>query len=184
MARINPIEPEAASAQAKEILSAMKAHLGWVPNLFTTLALSPAALRGYWSFTNALAKGVLSAGLREQIALTVAGRNSCDYCASAHTALAKAAGVTSEEAMQSLAGEAADERTAAALSFAKTLVDERGRVGDQNVEAVRGAGFNDGEIVEIIANVAMNIFTNYFNHVAGTEIDFPLVTTENISAAA
>lgn len=122
--------------------------------------------------------------LREQIALTVAGSNGCDYCASAHRFLAKAAGVDSDEVTRNLRGEANNARTAAALKFAQTLVIDHGQVTDQELEAVRSAGFSDEEIVEIIGNVAVNLFTNYFNHVADTEIDFPKVNTGFIASAA
>ncbi|HEY4037700.1 MAG TPA: carboxymuconolactone decarboxylase family protein, partial [Burkholderiaceae bacterium] len=121
--------------------------------------------------------------LREQIALVTAGANQCDYCASAHTLMGKGAGVEAKEATANLQGQSSNAKTQAALTFAKTIIDQKGRVTANQLQAVRTAGFGEAEIVEIIAHVSMNIFTNYFNHIAETVIDFPVVSTEHTKAA-
>jgi uncharacterized peroxidase-related enzyme len=146
-----------------------------VPNLIRTFANSPAALEGYLNFSGALGGGLLDAKLRERIALTVADANSCEYCLSAHTAIGKMVGLDEDEILTSRKATAADPRTSAALAFAHQIVVKRGEVDDGDVRAVRSAGFSDGEITEIVANVALNVFTNYFNHVAQTVVDFPKV---------
>jgi uncharacterized peroxidase-related enzyme len=148
---------------------------GHAPNITRLMANSPAALEGYLSFSGALANGKLDPQLREQIAITVANANGCNYCLSAHTAIGKLIGLTSEELTSAQSGQSAYDKPAAALRFASKLVRERGRVADNDVAELRRAGFDDTEIVEIVGTVALNIFTNYFNHVAETEIDFPLV---------
>lgn len=183
MARINPIDPEQADEKARALLDVVKRQLGLVPNIFKTLAQSPAVLDGYLEQTAALAAGDLDVKLREQIALVAAGRNQCDYCASAHTALGKGAGVDESELANNLRGQSSDATTQAALNFVAAVVENRGRVSDSELAAVRQAGFSDGQIVEIIAVTCMNIFTNYFNHIAATEVDFPLVTTEALRQA-
>lgn len=170
--------------QAGEILGAIKQKIGMVPNIYATFAHSPAVLKGYLGFSEALAGGVLPASVREQIALTVAGQNDCDYCASAHTALAKGAGVSAEEADRNLQGYASDSRVQAILSFVRSVVKKRGLLDSGELEALREAGVSDQELVEILANIAANIFTNYFNHIAGTEIDFPVVRTGARRSAA
>ncbi len=182
MPRIEAMKPEAAPPGTKELFDGARARIGMLPNIFATMGHSRAALEGYLSFSTALGTGVLSPALREQIALTVAGRNACDYCASAHSAAGKAAGLARDEVARGLAGEATDARAASALGFVKAIVGQHGRVGDEDLEAVRRAGFNDEEIVEILANVGANMFTNYFNHVAQTEIDFPVVKTDRLSS--
>ena len=113
--------------------------------------------------------GALSAHLREQIALTVGQANECGYCIAAHSAIGQKVGLSVAE----LAQARHDHKGTEALSFALKLVDQRGRVTDADVDHVRRAGYSDGEINEIVANVALSIFTNYFNHGAETEIDFP-----------
>ena len=172
MSRIQPVRPETASKTA-ELLDGVKKKLGMVPNLVSTMAHSPAVANAYLGFSQALAGGSLPARLREQIALTVGQANECDYCLAAHCTLGKMAGLSAADVESARRGTAEDDKSRVALAFARKLVSDRGRVTDANVELVRQAGFSDGDINEIVANVALNLFTNYFNHVAGTEIDFP-----------
>ncbi|MGE0100902.1 MAG: carboxymuconolactone decarboxylase family protein [Blastocatellales bacterium] len=175
MPRIEAIDPKEATGKARELLDGVKAKIGSVPNLMRTFANSPAALEGYLNFSGALGSGSLSARLREQIALAVADANNCEYCLSAHTAIGKMVGLNENELIASRRAHSTDARTDAALKFAHQIVVKRGEVLDSEVQAVREAGYNDGEIVEIVANVALNIFTNYFNHIAQTTVDFPKV---------
>jgi len=184
MQRIQSLDPNLAPAASKAQLDAVKKQIGMVPNIFKTIAHSPAALQFALGQSAALAAGVLSTALREQIALVAAGSNACDYCASAHTLMGKGAGLSADEMARNLTGIASDAKTQAALAFAKTIVEERGQVSDEQLKVVRLAGFTDAEIVEIIANVAANIFTNYFNHIAGTVIDFPRVSSKTLPLAA
>jgi uncharacterized peroxidase-related enzyme len=139
------------------------------------MAQSPAVLEAYLNFSGALGAGKLNSRLREQIALITAEINGCGYCASAHTAIGKMVGLDEAAISAARNGNAEDSKSDAALKFARTLIVNRGEVSDAGLEAVKGAGFSDGEIAEIIANVAINIFTNYFNLVANTDIDFPKV---------
>jgi uncharacterized peroxidase-related enzyme len=175
MTRLQALDPSAAPAAARPLLQAVQDKLGRVPNLVKTFAHSPAVLRYYLAGAEALAGGALGAALREQIALATAGENECDYCASAHTLIGKGAGLAASELAANLRGESAVAKTQAALNFVRAIVEKRGRVDDGQLHAVRAAGYSDEQIVEIVANVAANIFTNYFNHVAGTQIDFPRV---------
>lgn len=183
MPRLNAIDPKEATGKAKELLDGVKTKIGMVPNLMRTFANSPAALEGYLNFSGALGGGLLDAKLREQIALAVADANNCEYCLSAHTAIGKMAGLNENELVSSRQASSIDAKTDAALKFAHQLVVKRGELFDSEVQAVRAAGYNDGEITEIIANVALNIFTNYFNHVAQTVVDFPKVSLTVAKAA-
>lgn len=175
MSRLKAIQPEDASGKAKELLGAVQSKLGLVPNLAKVLANSTAALEAYLGFSGALGQGVLSAQLREEIALAVAQTNSCDYCLAAHAAIGKMAGLDAAAIASSRNARSANGKENAALSFAKQLVQDRGNTTDAQLQALRQAGFSDGEVAEIVANVALNIFTNYFNHVAQTDVDFPRV---------
>ena len=175
MTRINPVEPSTAEGKAKTLLDGVQKALGTTPNLLRTMAQSPAVLEAYLGFGKALGGGSLSAPLREQIALTVAGANSCEYCASAHTAIGKSLGLDQRELGANLNSFSSDPKVEAALHFARRIVDERGWVSDDDVQRVRDAGYTDGEVAEIIATVCLNIFSNYFNHIAQTEVDFPVV---------
>ena len=175
MSRIAAIDPAQTQGKTREILGAVHKMLGVTPNLFRTVAQSPAALEGLVSLSGATAKGTLGAGVREAIALTVAEANGCDYCLSAHSVLGKGAGLGDGDIDRARDAAASDPRTAAILRFARAVVAERGRIGDGELATLHRAGVSDGEALEVVANVVLNIFTNYVNLVADTEIDFPVV---------
>ena len=177
MSRIEPLTVESASPQAAEILTAIKGKIGMVPNIYASMAHSPAALSAALAFGEAMGKSTLSAGVKEQLALAIAGVNNCDYCASAHTAIGKGAGLSESELATSISGSSSDPKTHAILTLAKSIVTNRGNITDNELSEVRNAGVSEAEIVEVVAAVAINTFTNYFNHIAATEIDFPVVRT-------
>lgn len=179
MSRIHtPATIDASPAPAQPLLAAVKQQLGIVPNLFRVIANSPAALEGYLGLNGALAKGQLDARTRERIAIAVAELNGCDYCLSAHSYLGKhVAKLDDAELAANRDGGSPDPVSAAALRFATKVARERGHVSDQDVQAVKAAGFTDAQVIEIVVHVALNTLTNYVNEVAKTEIDFPVVTT-------
>ncbi|BAV50912.1 24 kDa macrophage-induced major protein [Mesorhizobium loti] len=183
MQNIPQIDATSAPAKTQDLLKAVKKQMGGVPNSLATMAQSSAALGGYLGFAGALAAGSLSNAHREQLSLAVAGANACDYCASAHTALGKGAGLSPDEMATNLLGKSYDPKTAALLNFAREFVRLRGRTTDAQLATLSTAGFGHEAVVEIVANIALNIFTNYFNHIAGTEIDFPLVNSQLALAA-
>ncbi|HEX5084254.1 MAG TPA: carboxymuconolactone decarboxylase family protein [Blastocatellia bacterium] len=182
MPRLNAIDPKEATGKAKELLDGVKAKFGSVPNLMRMFANSPATLEGYLSFSGSLADGALNAKLREQISVLVADANSCEYCLSAHTAIGKMVGLSEGDLLSSRQANSGDAKIDAALKFAHQIVVKRGEVLDSEVQAVRNAGYGDAEITEIIANVALNIFTNYFNHIAQAVVDFPKVSLSSRQA--
>ena len=179
-----PIDPAHAEGRAKSLLDAVHAKLGRVPNMTRMMAQSPAVLEGYLSLADALARGALAAPLREQIALTTAEVNGCEYCLSAHSLIGRSAGLTPAEVDAARDADAADPRAKEALRFARAVLAGHGHVSDADIARARGAGFADGEIGEIIANVALNVFTNYFNSVTNPQVDFPVVKPRGLARAA
>lgn len=177
MSRINAVNHENADGKAKELLDAVKAKIGFAPNMMKTMAQSPTVLEAYLNFNETLGT-TLNAELREQIAVLTAQKNGCGYCLSAHTAIGKSVGLSDEAVSAARQANSADTKTDAALKFAKTILEKHGAVSDADLETVKNVGFTEGEIAEITANVALNIFTNYFNEIAQTEIDFPKVVVK------
>jgi len=184
MNRIAQLDPVTATGKTKELLDGVQATLGLVPNLFRVLGNSPAALQGYLNFSGALAGGVLSAKIREQIALAVAEINDCSYCQSAHAYIGGKVGLSDEEIADARNVTASDPRTEAILNLTRSVVVERGELSDVEFKAARAARLTDAEIVETVANVALNILTNYVNHVAQTVVDFPEVTSAGTRSTA
>lgn len=181
MSRLHtPASIEASPAASQPLLEGVRKQLGGVPNMFRVIASSPAALEGYLGLGNALGRGKLDARTRARLALVVAEQNGCDYCLSAHTYLGlHLAKISPEEIALNRKGASGDAKANAAVSFAAKVARERGHVGEADIAAVRERGFTDAEVVEIIALVAENSFTNYLNEAAKTEIDFPVVRAAN-----
>jgi uncharacterized peroxidase-related enzyme len=179
MSRIpTPATIEAAPVASQPMLEAVKKQLGVVPNLFRLVSTSPEALEGYLGLSAALGKGKLPAQTRERIALAVAEINGCDYCLSAHTYLGlNFAKLDDAEIMANRNGASNDLKADAAVRFAAKVVRERGHVGENDLRAVKAAGYDDAQVIEIVLHVAFNTWTNYINEIAKTDIDFPVVTT-------
>ncbi len=163
-------------AAAKPLLDAVNQQLGVIPNLMKMTGNSPAALEGYLSLNGALAKGALDLATRERSALATAQYNGCEYCLAAHSYIGKhMAKLDERDIALARDATAGDAKAAAALKFAHRVAATRGHVSDAELAVVRAAGFDDGAIVDIVANVALNVLTNYLNNVAATDIDFPQV---------
>jgi uncharacterized peroxidase-related enzyme len=173
MPRLQAIPVDQATGETAALFTAVTKKLGRVPNMVATMAQSPAVANAYVGFSGALAAGQLPRKLREQIALVVGQANGCDYCLAAHSMLGKLAGLSPEAVNAARQGQAEDAQASAALDFAARVVSDRGRVSDADIESLRAVGFNDGDIAEIVAHVALNVFTNYFNHLADPVVDFP-----------
>jgi uncharacterized peroxidase-related enzyme len=172
--RITPVDLQSVQGRAKELLDAVKARLGIVPNMTRSMAVSVPVLEAYLGFIGALGQGVLPPRVREQLALDVGEANHCGYCVSAHTALGKRAGLTDHDILDSRRATAsADPKADVLLRFARTILEKRGVIQDADIAPVRKAGYGDAEIAEVVAHVGLNVFTNYFNNVAATPIDFP-----------
>jgi uncharacterized peroxidase-related enzyme len=175
MPRLAALNLETATGHAQRLLDGVQKKLGFAPNIMRTMANSPTVLQGYLDFSGALSKGNLSPKFREQIALTVSEVNNCGYCLAAHSAIGRSVGLSEEAIGDSRRGESPDTKEATALDFTRHVVVTRGWVTDEDVAKLRKARFSDGDITEILANISLTLFTNYFNHVAGTEVDFPEV---------
>lgn len=174
MSRIN-MNTELAPGASQDMLKQIHTVFGATPNMFKAVANSPAALKSMWGSFGALGSGTIGAKLGEQIAVAIANRNRCEYCLAAHTLLGKKAGASAEEMAAAQVGHAADPKTAAALSFALKTVSERAQVSTDDIAALREVGFTDEHIVEIMAHVALNLFTNYVNVAFDVPVDFPKV---------
>ncbi len=176
MTRLKALSPDEASGKTKELFNAIQSKLGMVPNMMRTMGNSPALLEGYLNLSEALAKGTLGIKTGELIAMTVAEKNACDYCLSAHAFIGeKLAGIQPDAIASAREAQSQNAKIHAALKFALALVTTRGAVSDADIAAVKEAGYGDGEVGEIVAHVALNILTNYLNKTAATEIDFPVV---------
>ena len=175
MARVQVIDPNTAAGDAKALLDAVQAQLGVTPNFIRVLANSPKALEGFLGLYGALGKAAVDKPTQERIALAIAEGNGCEYCVSAHTAIGRRAGLSNEEMLLNRKGASSDHKAGATVAFAKALSTNLGEITTAEFEAARSAGLSDGEIVEVISVVALNIFTNILGKATRVEIDFPKI---------
>ena len=171
--RLQPVEPTQVSKELQVVLD--RDHLGFeeIPNFLKTVARSPAAGMAYVLAEGALADGQLSERQREQIALAVAEINGSKYCLQAHARLGSKAGLSGDEIQSARRAAAPDPKADQMLRFTQAMVLQRGEIKDEDLSALRQAGFSDAELIEIVANIALNIFTNYLNILSKTEPDCP-----------
>lgn len=183
MQKINRIDEATASEEVNAMLGAVKSQMGMIPNIISTMAHSSATLGTYLEMSGALSKGVLTPKQREQIALAAAGLNTCDYCASVHTAVGGQLAIDPAEMELNLHGKSSDPKTNQLLELVREIIEDRGHVSSETIDRLRSDGVSNEEILEVFSNTMLNIFTNYFNHMVGTEIDFPVVNTGDQIAA-
>jgi uncharacterized peroxidase-related enzyme len=174
MSRINQVNKDKATPEVKEMFHQIESKMGKIPNIFLNMGNSPAVLKGYLDFSEAVNHTSLDPKLREEIALIVGQTNHCHYCVSAHTMIAKGLGLQDSEIIKARECHADNPKSQAILHFAKTVVKKKGLVSDQHIADLKKAGVSDKELAEIILIVVLNIFTNYFNNVTDPKIDFPL----------
>ncbi len=181
--RIKTLNPETTTGEAKELFDAVNKKLGFIPNLIKVFGNSPATLKAYLSLGEISGSGNFNAKFREQLALAIAEENSCNYCLSAHTAIGKMSGLTDEQTEQNRLGQSEDAKTQAGLQFAQLVTKNRGVVSNEALQAVKDAGYTDGDVLEIVLSVVANTLTNYVNHIAETEVDFPKVEAGKFAVA-
>lgn len=173
MQRINSVNPQVAQGRVRELLDSVEQAFGAVPNTARVMANSSAVLDSFLAFSAAMGRAKIGEKLHNQVKLTTSESNSCDYCTSILCAVAPSAGLSADDILAGRTAKSEDRRTAAALAFAAAVLESRGKVGDRQISEAREAGFDDAEIVEIVASVVLGCFTNFLNNVADTELDVP-----------
>jgi uncharacterized peroxidase-related enzyme len=175
MTRITTIESATANEEQKALLDAIQGQLGMVPNFLKVFANSPVALRAFLGLHGIANSGTLDAPTRERIALALAQQNGCEYCVSAHTAIGRKAGLSGDEMTAARNGGSEDAQAAVAVKFAQSLMEKKGEISAVELAEIRGAGYSESDIVEIITHVGMNFLTNILGKASRVEIDFPKV---------
>ncbi len=173
MSRIHQIAPETATGKTRQLFDAVQQAFGMIPNTVRVMGNSPPVLDSFLAFSSAMGNVGIGTKLHNQLKLTTSETNSCSYCTSILSAVAPSAGLTADDILAGRTGQSEDGQTKAALAFANDVLESRGKVSDEQLAAVRSAGFGDAEIVEIVASVVLGCFTNFLNNVADTDLDIP-----------
>lgn len=173
MQRVQSIQPEQARGRTRELLDTVQQAFGMIPNTAKLMANSPAVLDSFLAFSTAMGGAKIGTKLHNQVKLTTSETNSCEYCTSILSAVAPSAGLSAADILAGRTGNSEDRRIKAALAFARDVLENRGKVSNRQLAAVREADYGDAEIVEIVASVVLGCFTNFLNNVADTELDVP-----------
>jgi uncharacterized peroxidase-related enzyme len=175
MSRLSVPSFEAAAGATAEVYGQIKKAIGNVPNTFAAIgAHGPEALKAILAADSVLARSSLSRRDQETIKLVISGVAGCDYCVAAHSLLGKLAGLKPEELKKIRDGEpTGDAKRDALIHFVRTLAERSGTVSDADFAAIKAAGYSGAQLVEISLAFATTVFTNVFNRINDTEIDFP-----------
>lgn len=177
MPRLNVVQFETSGGKVKEIFDEILQARGWIGNIHRGIANSPAVFDGFWQTHKALKRGKLPPAEAEAVRLIVSEQYGCRYCVAAHTMLGKRLGLADDEMVALRNGTPSDSRLRALTAFVRKLVAPKGSVSDQDLDEIRGAGYSDALITELVFTVALTVFTNLFNRVHDTPLDelFPPV---------
>ena len=175
-ATLAPIQPEDATGVAKDLLAQVQKGLGRVPNMTKVMANSPALLKSYLALSAAVGSGTLPAAVRDRLAIATAQLNGCEYCLSAHTYIgSNVSKVTADELDSARRSDSTNPHVAALLTLSSAIAENAGDVAEDTIAEAREAGVTNEEIGELVANLALNVLTNYFNVLARVENDWPVV---------
>jgi uncharacterized peroxidase-related enzyme len=177
MSRLSAIQPEAATGATAELFAKIRKAAGKVPNAYATVGThSPESLGAILGLEAVIGAGTLSKQDVEAIKLAVSEVVGCDYCVAAHTLVGKFAGLAPETMKQVRAGApTGDAKRDALVHYVRVLVSTRGTVPEDEVNAIREAGYTERQIIEIALVIASITFTNLVNRVNDTTLDFPAV---------
>jgi alkylhydroperoxidase family enzyme len=173
MPTIEPISLELADAIAQQLVRAAENRIGQSTNMLHTMAHSQSILETYLHFNRAFEHTKMTTKLRGLLTIAIAQAMGCEYILSVALALGVREGLSLEELEAGRHTQSEDPKIAAALNFAVRAIEEQAKIDPPSVATLRRAGYTDEEIVEIIGAIALNLFRNFFNLIAGTEVDFP-----------
>lgn len=175
MSRLHTQDIASASGHAAQLFSAIKGAVGKVPNAYADIGSnSPIALESVLNLDGALRKSSLNGKQIEAVKLVVSEVAGCDYCLAAHSLMAKKQGLSSAAVLGlRRADDSGDAQLDALTTFVHQLVTTHGTVPAAQVAAVKAAGYSDAQIVDTLLAVTAITFTNLFNRVNDTVLDFP-----------
>lgn len=175
MQTLTSIDLANANAKSQQLLESFQQRRGRIPNMVRVMAHSPAILQAYLDFNHAFEQTRMTPKLRALIAVSLAQLMGCEYVLSIAAALGTREGITVEEFEAARKGESQDPKIAAALGFARHVIQQQGKASAEETNRLRKAGYDEEEIVEIIGAIVLMVFRNYFNLIVQTEVDYPPV---------
>lgn len=178
---VEPKTPETAQEPATSVLNETQQKMGMIPNMYAYMAVNPALLDAYNHAYNSFRENAgFNAVEQEVILLSISYENECDYCMAAHSFLADSASGVPSEVKDAIRNgqEVPDAKLNALSKFARKMVEKRGWVNDQDLEAFLDAGYDKSQVHGIIAAIGAKVMSNYSNHISKTPLDAPFQSYE------
>jgi len=160
------------SPASQQAFDGLQQAVGFIPNLYATIAYSENGLPRYLAFQGA--KSSLSNKEKEAVNLVVSEENGCRYCQSAHTVVAKMNGFTDADTLDLRAGHSTNPKLNALVSVAKAITQHKGHVSQEQLNAFFEAGYTKGNLVDVVLQVSDKIAMNYLHNLTQIPIDFPV----------
>lgn len=179
MKQLPVLTKDQAPEQSRQIFEGIEKAVGMLPNIYAVIGNSANALNSYLTFSEAQKNGSFNAREREAIFLAVSEENGCNYCLSAHTAIAKMNGFSEEDTLQLRAGTYNDRKLSVITNLAKSIVINRGRADEDLVNVFYEVGYDEEALVDLVALVVEKTFTNYIGRLSKPAIDFPKAQSLN-----
>lgn len=174
MSRIRQIEVGGASGLVRNLFAKVEKSLGLIPNMFRCMANSTMGFDGFLKLNASLMSGKLGGRLQKLIILATSEFNGCEYCVAAHTKMAQDGNLLmAQECLDARRFVATDPKEVVLLKFVRRVLETKGKVADEDLEALGDRGFGDEEIVEILGTMALSTYTNYISSVGHPDLDFP-----------
>lgn len=174
MARLTVNTLETAPEKAKERMEMVQKANGFIPNLIGVLANSPQALEMYQEVGKINSRTSLTPEEIEVVQITAAAHNGCDFCVAGHTKIGTLKLKMPENVLNALRARTTIEDNAkyqALAQFTMQLIDQRGKVSDEELAAIKAAGYSEQNILDVVLGVALATLCNYANNVAQNDIN-------------
>jgi uncharacterized peroxidase-related enzyme len=184
MKKLSVLTKEQAPEQSKKIFESIEKSVGMLPNIYAVIGNSENALASYLALSESQKQSSFNAKEREAVALAVSEENGCNYCTSAHTAIAGMNGFSENETLALRAGTISDRKLNVLTNLTKSLIINRGKADEYLVNRFFEAGYDEKALVDLVLLVADKIFTTYIGRLAQPEIDFPVAKPLNYNSAA
>ncbi len=166
------LDETSAPNESLPALATTKENFGMIPNVEKVMALTPQLLSGYAYMWDLFETTTFTPIERQVVFMTANFENDCNYCVPWHTILAKKAGIAPSEIEALRSGAPlAEPKLEALRAFTRTLIANRGKASEAELQVFFDAGYSDAQALEVILGLAIKLISNYTNSIAGTPLD-------------
>jgi alkylhydroperoxidase family enzyme len=165
---------ESAPEGSKPALQQLQSAFGMIPNILGVMATSPVLINSLVGLFGNVHGGNFTEAQVQIVLLTDAVTNASEWAVAFHSTLALNAGIDPTVVQAIRDGRLPKDAKFAALSgLAKTMIEKRGRLDDEEINRFLAAGFGKDHLLEVIAAVAASTITNYTGSITKPPLEEP-----------